>query len=482
MNKFSQIISDAVIARDEFAKWDRTRIIELLELIATELDLATDELVAVATDETHLTNARLVGEVARMSGQWRHMAAVLKSKAYLQISIDLADSTLQPPKPDLRKSNIPIGVVGIFGASNFPFGFGVGGGDTASAIAAGCPVVIKANPGHPQTSKNIFEILTKCGNQLGAPKGLFGLLESFEDGVNLVQHEDVSAIAFTGSTTGGRKLFDIAQARPEPIPFYGELGGLNPIFVTEEATKSKAASIAQGFLDSVSLGVGQFCTKPGFLILIKGSAIKQEISQLISKSSLHEMLNAGIRESHNSKREVFSDLSYVELLAKSPTTNSDSERLTIFEVSADDLLKNKNTSLVEIFGPTAVVVDCQTAQQALEVAKVFDGTLTSGVHGDPGDELIELGIVDLLSRISGRVIMNGWPTGVSVTWSMQHGGPYPASTSSMFTSVGADSIVRFRRPITYQNFAENLLPDYLQDSNLDLYPRRINGSYHLGAQ
>jgi NADP-dependent aldehyde dehydrogenase len=194
------------------------------------------------------------------------------------------------------------------------------------------------------------------------------------------------------------------------------------------------------------------------------------------------MLNAGIRESHNLKREVFSDLSYVELLAESPTTNSDSERLTIFEVSADDLLKNKNTSLVEIFGPTAVVVDCQTAQQALEVAKVFDGTLTSGVHGDPGDELIELGIVDLLSRISGRVIMNGWPTGVSVTWSMQHGGPYPASTNSMFTSVGADSIVRFRRPITYQNFAENLLPDYLQDSNLDLYPRRINGSYHPGAQ
>lgn len=482
MDKFPQIIADAVIARGEFDKWDQGKRIELLELIATELDAASEELVALATKETHLTNARLVGEVGRMSGQWRHMAAVLKNKDYLQITIDLAESTSQPPRPDLRKSNIPIGVVGIFGASNFPFGFGVGGGDTASAIAAGCPVIIKANPGHPETSKKIFEIMANCGDRLSAPTGLFGLLESFDDGIKLVQHDDVSAIAFTGSTDGGRKLFNIAQSRAEPIPFYGELGGLNPIFVTEEASKSNAQAIAQGFLDSVSLGAGQFCTKPGFLILVNGAEIKQELSQLITKSSVHEMLNEGIRKAHNLKRKEFSELSYIRLLATSPTIDSDIEPLTIFEISADDLLNNKNASLVEIFGPTAVVVDCETSQQALMVAKAFDGTLASGVHGETGDELMQLGIIDLLSRISGRVIMNAWPTGVSVTWSMQHGGPYPASTNSLFTSVGADSIVRFRRPIVYQNFPENLLPDHLQNKNLDLYPRRFNGTHYLAAK
>jgi len=482
MDKFPQIIAEAVIARDEYCKWDQSRIIELLELIATKLDAASEELVSVAAKETHLTIPRLIGEVGRMSGQWRHMAAVLKNKDYLQVSVDLADSTTQPPKPDLRKSNLPIGIVGIFGASNFPFGFGVGGGDTASAIAAGCPVIIKANPGHPDTSRQIFEIMVDSGKRLNAPKGLFGLLESFDDGIKLVQHDDVSAIAFTGSTTGGRKLHDLAQSRPVPIPFYGELGGLNPIFVTEEANKANAAVIAQGFLDSVSLGAGQFCTKPGFLILINGPEIKQEIVQLISKSAVHEMLNDGIRDLHNSKREEFSGLSYSKLLAKSPITNSEMEPLTIFEISADDLLGNKNVSLVEIFGPTAVVVDCKTPQQALEVAKVFDGTLASGVHGEPTDELIQLGIIGLLTRISGRVIMNTWPTGVAVTWSMQHGGPYPASTNSLFTSVGADSIVRFRRPIVYQNFSQDLLPDWLQNSNLDLYPRRVNGTHQMGAQ
>lgn len=482
MDKFPQIIADAVTARDEYCKWDQSKIIILLELIAAKLDAASEELVAIAAKETHLTNPRLVGEVGRMSGQWRHMAAVLKNKDYLQVSVDLAEPTAQPPKPDLRKSNVPIGVVGIFGASNFPFGFGVGGGDTASAIAAGCPVVIKANPGHPETSRKIFEIMVDSGNQLKAPKGLFGLLESFDDGIKLVQHEDVSAIAFTGSTTGGRKLHDIAQSRPVPIPFYGELGGLNPIFATEEASKSNAAVIAQGFLDSVSLGAGQFCTKPGFLILVNGAEIKEEIVQIISKSTVHEMLNEGIRGLHNSKREEFSGLSYSKLLAKSPITNSEIEPLTIFEISADDLLSNKNVTLVEIFGPTAVVVDCKTPQQALEVAKVFEGTLASGVHGEPTDELIQLGIIGLLTRISGRVIMNAWPTGVAVTWSMQHGGPYPASTNSLFTSVGADSIVRFRRPIVYQNFSQDLLPDWLQNSNLDLYPRRVNGTHQMGAQ
>ena len=482
MDRFETLARDAVSARDGFEKWKQIQIIELLELIASELDAASEDLVAVAAKETHLTQARLVGEVGRMSGQWRHMADVLKKGEYLNVSVDLAEPTLQPPRPDLRKSNVPIGVVGVFGASNFPFGFGVGGVDTASAIAAGCPVIIKANPGHPETSKMIFEIMLRCANRVNAPVGLFSLLVSFDDGLKLVQHENVSAIAFTGSTSGGRKLFDIAQSRPEPIPFYGELGGLNPIFVTEEASNANASAIAQGFLDSVSLGAGQFCTKPGFLILVNGAEVKRELSNLITKSSTHEMLNEGIRSTHNLKREAFAELDYIKLFAKSPTANSELEPVTLFEISAADLLRNKDVCLVEMFGPTAVVVNCETSQEALLVAKAFHGTLASGVHGNPGDELIELGLLYLLNRISGRVIMNGWPTGVSVTWSMQHGGPYPASTNSLSTSVGADSISRFRRPVAYQNFPQNLLPSHLQNENLDLYPRRVNGTNYLAAQ
>jgi NADP-dependent aldehyde dehydrogenase len=479
MDMFETLMSDAVTARDIYEKWGRDEIVELLELIALDLDVALEELVEVAASETNLTKTRLVGEVGRMSGQWRHMAAVLKKGEYLGVSIDLADPTLQPPRPDLRKTNLPIGIVGVFGASNFPFGFGVGGGDTASAIASGCPVIIKAHPGHPETSKKIFEIMVNSAKNLKGPIGLFTLIQSFEDGVKLVKHKDISAIAFTGSTKGGRALFDIAQTRPEPIPFYGELGGLNPVFVTEEANHSRATAIAQGFLDSVSLGAGQFCTKPGYLILLKGVEVKKELSILISNSSTHAMLNDSIKNAHDFNRSAYARLPHVRLLAVGPTINNDSAPVTLFEISGADLLANQEFTLIEIFGPTAVVVNCESPQEVLLVAKAFHGTLASGVHGDLGDELLELGLLGLLGRISGRVLMNAWPTGVSVTWAMQHGGPYPASTNPLSTSVGADSIKRFRRPIVYQNFPQNLLPDHLKDASLASYPRNVNGTIFL---
>ena len=458
MQDINSLITKAVSARESFRKWDRFQIVELLETIADNLDGAASELIPIAGRETNLTEVRLTGEVGRMSGQWRHMAAVLKKGDYIGTVIDGADLTLQPPRPELRKTTVPIGIVGVFGASNFPFAFGVAGCDTASAIAAGCPVIIKAHPGHIETSRKVFHLMEVAAKSCGAPDGLLNLVEEFEAGIEFVKHKDVSAVAFTGSTPGGRALFDIAQARKDPIPFYGELGGLNPIFVTEEAAVKNGKTVAQGFLDSVNLGAGQFCTKPGYLILVNGESVRNEIKNLVPTVATHAMLNSKIREAHDLNRSAYAGLPYVKLLAQAVASSDAIEPITIFEISAVDLLANTEVTLQEVFGPTAVVVNCQSNEEALKVANSFHGTLASGIHGEAADRIIGLGLLDILVRISGRVIWNSWPTGVAVTWAMHHGGPYPASTNSLFTSVGADSIKRFRRPVVFQNMPTELLP------------------------
>lgn len=462
MQDLNSAMAKAVTARESIRKWDRSQIISLLEIIAEKLDGAASELIPLAMKETNLTEVRLTGEVGRMSGQWRHMAAVLKKGDYLGTVIDSADSTLQPPRPELRKTTVPLGVVGIFGASNFPFAFGVGGCDTASAIAAGCPVIIKAHPGHLETSRKVFQIMAAAAQSVNAPDGLFNMVEAFEAGIEFVKHKDVSAVAFTGSTLGGRALFDIAQSRKDPIPFYGELGGLNPIFVTEEAANRNGSIIAQGFLDSVNLGAGQFCTKPGYLILVNGSKMLEEIVNLVPTVVTHAMLNEKIREAHARNRSTYAGLPFVKLLAQGVATSDAIEPITIFEISGADLLANQEVTLKEVFGPTAVVVNCASNEEALKVANSFHGTLASGIHGEVNDKIISMGLLDILVRISGRIIWNSWPTGVAVTWAMHHGGPYPASTNSLFTSVGADSIKRFRRPVVFQNMPTELLPTELK--------------------
>lgn len=463
MSEVKNVMSYAISARDVFRGWETSRIINLLGEVADTLDGAAAELIKLAMEETNLPEARLTGEVARMTGQWRHMAAALGRGEYLNIIKDPADSSIQPPRPDLRKTSLPIGIVGVFGASNFPFAFGVGGCDTASAVAAGCPVIIKSHPGHPKTSRKVFELICEGVKNAGGPSGLINLIESFESGIDLVKEDQVSAIAFTGSTSGGRALFDVAQSRSNPIPFYGELGGLNPIFVTEEAANTRSETIAKGFLESVSLGSGQFCTKPGFLVTIGAGKIKDEIEKLIPTVTTHPMLNENIRAAYEDKLEKYLKLGFAKLHSRAVTSNQEVEPTTIVEMSGADLLTNVDQALQEIFGPTAVIVDCADSSELLEVARVFHGTLASGVHGEPSDEVIGKGLLAVLERISGRVIWNGWPTGVAVTWAMHHGGPFPAATNPLFTSVGADSIKRFRRPITYQNFPQELLPGHLRD-------------------
>lgn len=466
-------VRDAHAAWLQIRNWESAKIVALLESIADALDSAKGDLVPVAMEETNLPEARLTGEVGRTTGQFRLMARAVEDRTYLDITIDHADASLTPPRPDLRLKTTSLGVVGVFGASNFPFAFGVAGGDTAAALAAGCAVVIKVNPGHPRVSRMVGEIMVAAALKVGAPAGLISLVEDFDSGLALVEHPLTAAIAFTGSTHGGRALFDVANRRENPIPFYGELGGLNPVFVTRSAATDRAKETAEGFLGSITMGAGQFCTKPGFLIVDGASAISAELSALVSAAPAQRLLNSNIVKLHDKNRDEIAQVPGMKVVAQ----NSDGgdTNVTVYTISGKDFLAAGESARREVFGPTAVIVDCSDSDQLLRVAESFSGTLTSGIHAIENDPMDLSALISLLERISGRIVWNQWPTGLAVTWAMHHGGPYPASTNPLFTSVGAKAILRFRRPITYQNFPQKYLSPVLQDGSAELTSARING-------
>ena len=467
-------VKDALAAWNLYRNWSPQQIIGLLNAIADQLDAAKEELVPVAMTETNLPKARLDGEVGRASGQFRLMAQAVLDPTYLDIVIDKENATLTPPRPELRSISMPLGVVGIFCASNFPFAFGVAGGDTASALAAGCAVVIKINPGHPIVSTMVGEIMVRAANSVGAPAGLISVISGLEAGMELVKHKDLRAVAFTGSTHGGRALFDAINAREIPIPFYGELGGLNPIFVTEKAIAARAKTIAEGFLGSITLGAGQFCTKPGFVIAIGADAINKELAQLVLAAAPQKMLNERTQSLHDSIREEMLTVQGMKLVAQSQSDSNDAS-VTVMTISAQDFLKNIEGAMREVFGPTAVVIDCASKEELLNIARSFSGTLASGIHGETNDSTLPSELLPILEDISGRIVWNQWPTGLAVTWAMHHGGPYPASTNPLFTSVGARALLRFRRPIAYQNFPSDSLPTALRDNAETLKGARIDG-------
>ena len=466
-------VKDAHAAWLQVRDWESSKIVTLLESIAEALDLAKADLVPVAMEETNLPEVRLTGEVGRTTGQLRLMARAVEDRTYLDITIDHADSTLTPPRPDLRMKTTSLGVVGVFGASNFPFAFGVAGGDTASALAAGCAVVIKVNPGHPRVSRMVGEIMIAAAQKAGAPAGLISLVEDFDAGMALVEHPLTAAIAFTGSTHGGRALFDAANRREIPIPFYGELGGLNPVFVTRSVASDKAKETAEGFLGSITMGAGQFCTKPGFLIVDGASHINAELATLVSAVPAQKLLNSNIVKLHDRNRDEISGVSGMTLLAQN--SEGGDTNVSVFTISAKDFLAAGDSARREVFGPTAVVVDCADPDELIAVAESFSGTLTSGIHAIENDPMDLSKLISIVERISGRIVWNQWPTGLAVTWAMQHGGPYPASTNPLFTSVGAKAILRFRRPITYQNFPQKYLSPVLKDGAAELKNARING-------
>jgi NADP-dependent aldehyde dehydrogenase len=447
-----------------------------LELVATRLDEAAAELVPLAAQETHLGSDRLQGELKRTTFQLRLFAEVLRDGSFLQATIDHADPAWpMGARPDLRRMLRPIGPVAVYAASNFPFAFSVAGGDTASALAAGCPVLLKANPSHPQLSAATGAQVTKALQEAGAPDGTVAVVMGFETGVALVKDRRIRAASFTGSLRGGRALFDLAVSRPEPIPFYGELGSVNPAFVTPDAGAQRADDVAAGFVESMSLGNGQFCTKPGLLFVPAGSGLEDRVASLAGGRSSAPMLSEHIRSGYAEALAVIAERPGVRVIAGEARQQGDPAP-TILATTVPELLADAVAMTQECFGPAAIVVSYGSEEELLAAARVFDGQLTATIHGSE-QEPVTSTLIDVLAERVGRVVCNGWPTGVSVSYAQHHGGPYPATTAIQTTSVGTSAIDRFLRPVTYQDAPNDVLPPVLQEDNPWRLPRRVDGVF-----
>ncbi|GAB2587511.1 aldehyde dehydrogenase [Paractinoplanes abujensis] len=425
---------------------------------AGALLVAADDLVPLAVEETGLTEPRLRGEIKRTAVQLKLFAEVAAAGEFLDVRLDAADPDfVLGPRPDLRRYLVPLGPVLNFAASNFPFAFSVAGGDTASALAAGCPVVVKAHPGHPRLSDRTAEVLNTA-----LPAGALGVIHGQDEGVAALQDERITAAAFTGSLAGGQALAAIAAARPRPIPFYGELGSLNPVVVTPEALTERAAAIASGFAASVSGSAGQLCTKPGLLFVPSGPAFPASFDAV----GPHKLLHPGIVDGYTRRRSEVLGTPGVTVLVEGAVTD-DGATPTLVETDLATLLEHRDTLLQEAFGPLSIVVRYTPGEPLGAVlAEVVEGSLTAGVHVAAGEDSPWLhSLVTSLQTLAGRVLFNGWPTGVAVTPAMQHGGPFPAATNPTTTSVGTAAITRFLRPVVYQDAPAALLPEPLRDDN-----------------
>jgi NADP-dependent aldehyde dehydrogenase len=445
-----------------------------LELVADRLDARAEDLVPLAAQETHLGVDRLQGELKRTTFQLRLFAQILGDGSFLQATIDHADPAWpMGPRPDLRRMLRPIGPVAVYGASNFPFAFSIAGGDTASALAAGCPVLLKANPSHPELSAVTGAHMSDALAEAGAPDGTFAVVMGFETGAALVKDARIRAASFTGSLRGGRALFDLAVSRPDPIPFYGELGSVNPAFVTPDAGAQRADEVAAGFVGSMSLGNGQFCTKPGLLLVPAGWGIEDRVAALAGERPPEPMLSEHIRSGYSQALEQLAKRPGVRVIAGEIDPEGDPAP-TILATTVSDLLADSEALTQECFGPAALVVSYTSEEELLAAAQVFEGQLTATIQSS-GPEPVTSALLDVLTERVGRVVWNGWPTGVSVTYAQHHGGPYPATTSVQTTSVGTAAIDRFLRPVTYQDAPDEVLPPALREDNPWHLPRRVDG-------
>ncbi|WP_251092848.1 aldehyde dehydrogenase (NADP(+)) [Streptomyces sp. Caat 7-52] len=462
---------------------DRAVRAAFLRSAAAGLDAARDGLVETADAETALGPTRLTGELARTTYQLRSFAGIVDEGAFLDVVIDHPDDTATPPVPDLRRYKVPLGVVAVYSASNFPFAFSVAGGDTASALAAGCPVVVKAHPDHPALSELVAKVLRRAAAEHGIPEGVVGLVHGFEAGVELIRHPQVAAAGFTGSVRGGRALFDAAAARPAPIPFHGELGSLNPVLVTEAAAAERAEEIGGGLAGSMTLGVGQFCVKPGLVLVPSGAAGDQVVKSLTDAVS---DTDAGVLLDHRMRDDFIAGVAERARLedVDSPVTPGAGGEHAVsagfLTVPAERLAAEGAYDLLleECFGPVTVVARYADEDEARTVLSRLPGNLTATVQLS-SDEAAGNGrgpeLLAELTPLAGRVLVNGWPTGVAVAPAQHHGGPYPATTSTS-TSVGGTAIERWLRPVVYQNAPAALLPAELRDDNPLGLPRRFDGA------
>lgn len=438
----------------------------LLNAIADEIDNRGDAITEIGTQESGLPEGRLQGERGRTTGQLRLFADHILKGDYLDRRHDAALPDRQPlPRPDIKLVQRPIGPVAVFGASNFPLAFSTAGGDTASALAAGCPVVVKGHSAHPGTAEIVAEAILAAIQKTGVHPGVFSLIQGGKRdvGTSLVEHPLIKAVGFTGSLGGGRALYDLCAKRPEPIPFFGELGSVNPMFLLPEALRARGAEIAAGWAGSLTMGAGQFCTNPGIAVVIDGPDADDFIAaatKAVEPIGAQTMLTDGIAEAYRSGRDRVAGSAGVQQVL---TTTCDLRNATpyLYQTTGDAWLSNEELG-EEVFGPLGLIVRVRDAEQMRTIAKSLQGQLTCTLHMDAGDTAMAQSLMPILERKAGRILANGFPTGVEVCDAMVHGGPYPASTNFGATSVGTMAIRRFLRPVSYQNVPDAILPGDLR--------------------
>jgi NADP-dependent aldehyde dehydrogenase len=476
-DEIEQAAREAEKAFQNYRKLDGKAIGAFLNTIADEIEALGDQLLEVADSETALGRVRLTGERGRTCGQLRAFAGLAIKGEWVQATIDTAIPDRAPvPKPDLRRMLTGVGPVAVFGASNFPFAFSTLGGDTASALAAGNPVIVKGHPAHPATSELFARAIASATRQCGTPDGVFSLLQGIGNdlGAGLVKHPSVQAVGYTGSEKGGRTLMDIAAARPRPISVFAEMGSINPLFIGPNTLEAQAESIASGLSGSVCMGTGQFCTSPGLAVSVACKVFETALKHKLSEAPRGYLLNPQIAASLHHGLERLKNHPRVEWLNEAGfEADSMTPPNAVFKTRAEDFLADKRLS-EEVFGPVTLYVVCDDEAQIMQVAESLNGNLTASIHADQ-DMALAAKLCRVLEQKVGRVIFNGYPTGVEVCPSQQHGGPYPAASVSTATSVGTGAIVRFARFVAFQGTPDALLPDALKNGNpLGIY-RLVNG-------
>ena len=441
---------------------------DFMHAIASAVELKRDELVETAHAETNLSVKRLHAELKRTIFQLNSYAIAAQKGTWLGATIDTADGE---GKPDLRKMLVPLGPVVVFGASNFPFAYSTAGGDTACALAAGCPVIVKAHPAHAKTSTLMANVILSAAKECKMPDGIFAHVygADFEVGEYLVKHELVKAVGFTGSYKGGRALFDLANQRDVPIPVFAEMSSINPVFLLTHKLTTDHRWLAEELAKSITQDMGQYCTNPGLVIAVKSEALDLYVKQLLLNLNAvepAEMLHEGIAENYNGARKKAIGKRQVSVLYESETDDSEEDNaiICIAKVAAADFLKNESLK-EEVFGPYSLLIECNDEEELMKVAQNLQGQLTTTLMATAVDLMNHSELINLLKEKCGRFVLNNVPTGVAVKLAMQHGGPFPSSTDSRFTAVGADGIKRFARPITFQNWEHEFLPEELQDEN-----------------
>ena len=452
---------------------------QFLEAIASNIEAVKDAIIARATAESGLPTARITGEVGRTTGQLRLFASVLREGSWNGAVIDPALPDRTPaPRPDIRQRSVPLGPVAVFGASNFPLAFSVAGGDTASALAAGCPVVVKGHDAHPGTSELVGRAITDAVAAAGLPEGTFSLLfgSGAELGIALVTDPRIKAVGFTGSRSGGTALVAAAAARPEPIPVYAEMSSINPVFLLDGALTTRGADLGKAFVGSLTMGSGQFCTNPGLVIAADSPGLDAFIAaarDALAQSPATPMLTPNIATSYADGVTALSK--EADLVGRGESSDNETScRAALFATDASSLLKSEGLQ-AEVFGSSSLIVRCKDAAEMQTVAENIEGQLTATVHADESDYDDAAQLLPILELKAGRILFDGWPTGVEVGHAMVHGGPSPATSDSRSTSVGARAIERFLRPVAYQDVPKSLLPSAIADGNPDHLWRRIDG-------